>query len=280
MRILDLDLDFFVHGVAHWRPEDGDRLDDEEFPAWDMQEALSFLEERCGLDAPLPGFVVENHGELFRAWRRAIDAGLISVPFEITHADAHADLGLGDSGYMYLMTDLLHRDPAERLDPAEGAGGLGDGNYLSFAIACRWLSGLTYVHNDEGGRDLMTYHLEDFDPHASRIQLKAMERSEIERLLGLLARREDQIKVDRLEPAVPFRHGSWRDFHADRPFDLICLCPLADLHPTRGGCALRGDQVAVHRRGRRAGSPGRRLGNSGHRPTPPARSGSESPAGP
>lgn len=223
MRILDLDLDFFVHGVAHWRPEDGGRLDGEEFPAWDVEEALAFLEERCLLAAPLPGFVVENHGELFSVWRKAIADGMISAPFEVTHVDAHADLGLGDSGYVYLMSDLLYRDPAERLEPTEGEGGLGDGNYLAFAIACRWVSGLTYIHNDEGGRDLMTYHLEAFDPNASHIQLKAMEKSEIERLLGLLARGEGQIQVDLLEPPVPFRRGTWRDFHANRPFDLICL---------------------------------------------------------
>lgn len=34
----------------------------------------------------------------------------------------------------------------------------------------------------------MTYHLEAFDPDASRIQLKAMEKSEIDMLLGLPAR--------------------------------------------------------------------------------------------
>ncbi|MCW2980753.1 MAG: hypothetical protein JWO14_2480 [Solirubrobacterales bacterium] len=237
MRILDLDLDFFVHGAAHWRPDEGGRLDDAEFPAWDLEEAVAFLTDRCLLERPLPGFVVENHGELFRAWRWAISEGLLLAPFEVTHVDAHADLGLGDYGYMHLMTDLLYRHPDERIDPDEGEAGLGNGNYLAFAIACRWISNLIYVHNDEGGRDLMTYHLEDFDPEASNIELKAMPRDEIEKLFGLLARRGEPPRVDRREPKVPFRHGSFRDFRADRPFDLICLARSRTYTP-RGADAI------------------------------------------
>jgi hypothetical protein len=223
VRVLDLDLDFFVHGAAHWRPDDGGRLDEEEFPPWDLDDALSFLADRCLAEGPLLGIVVENHGEVFGVWRSAIAEGRLSVPFEVTHVDAHADLGLGDYGYMHLMTELLYREPEYRVRPKEGEAGLGDGNFLAFAIACRWISELTYIYNDEGGRDLMTYHLEGFDPEASNIELKAMEQSEIENLLGLLARKDRPIKVDRREPRVPFRHGSWRDFHAERPFDLVCL---------------------------------------------------------
>jgi hypothetical protein len=223
VRILDLDLDFFVHGAAHWRPDDAGRLDDEEFPAWDLEEALFFLTDRCRLAGPLPGVVVENHGELFGAWRGAIGEGRLSPPFEVTHVDAHADLGLGDSGHVYLMTDLLHRKPEERRDPSEGVGGLEDGNYLAFAIACRWISSLLYVHNDEGGHDLMPYHLADFEPEASQLQLKAMEGSVIAELHELLIDREAPIPVERLEPAIPFRHENWRGFNAVEPFDWICL---------------------------------------------------------
>jgi len=220
-RVLDLDLDFFVNGAAHWRADEG-RLDPDEFPPWAVDEAITFLQERCGLDAPLPGLVVENHGELFRLWRSAIQRGQLLPPFHVTHVDAHADLGLGDSGYMHLMTEILYREPEDRLEPREGQRGLGDGNYLAFAIACRWVSDLIYVYNDEGGNDLMTYHMEGFDPRAGHIQLKAMNKPEIEKLLGLLVR-EEGIKVDRLEPLVPFRHGCWREFEADQPFDFICL---------------------------------------------------------
>jgi len=61
----------------------------------------------------VPGFVVEHHGDLFAQWRAAIEGGMLRVPFSVTHVDAHADLGLGDSGYEHLMTSFL-------FEPAEG----------------------------------------------------------------------------------------------------------------------------------------------------------------
>lgn len=220
MRILDLDLVFFLHGAAHWRV-DGDRLDGTEFPLWQMEQVLTFLRDRCLLEDPLPGVVVENHGELFARWKRLIQEGTIKTPFHVTHVDAHADLGLGDSGYVHLMTEVLYREPADRLRPDEGQGGLGDGNYLAFAIACRWLSALEYVYNDEGGGDLMWMHMENFDSTADQIQLAAMRKGEIDKLLGIA--RRDEAEVDRLEPPLPFRHCAWREFRAEQPFDFICL---------------------------------------------------------
>jgi len=47
--ILDLDLDFFVHGAIHMPPdEDGWRPDGAEYPAWTLDETVSFLEDQCG----------------------------------------------------------------------------------------------------------------------------------------------------------------------------------------------------------------------------------------
>lgn len=79
-RVLDLDLDFFVYGVEHWRDRDHGRLDPEDYPAWSLHETLAFLQTGCGLTGRLPGFVVEHHGELFARWRDAIDAGVLRAP--------------------------------------------------------------------------------------------------------------------------------------------------------------------------------------------------------
>jgi hypothetical protein len=122
-RVLDLDLDFFVRDVAHWRDHAEDRLDPDDFPAWSSRETLDFLEIRCGLTGRLPGFVVEHHGELFAHWREAIGPGTLRPPFHVTHVHAHADLDVGGTGYMHLMRELLFL-------PAEGAsrpGGTSDG---------------------------------------------------------------------------------------------------------------------------------------------------------
>jgi hypothetical protein len=60
-RILDLDLDFFLRGVEHWRAAGSGRLDACDYPPWSNQDAVAFLRDRCKLVDPLPGFVVENH---------------------------------------------------------------------------------------------------------------------------------------------------------------------------------------------------------------------------
>jgi hypothetical protein len=112
-RVLDIDLDFFVHGVEHHRRRDGGRLDAEAFPAWSVAETRDFLEARCGLTGRLPGLAVEHHGELFARWRDAIDAAILHAPFHVTHVDAHADLDVGGTGQWHLMTELLFRAPED-----------------------------------------------------------------------------------------------------------------------------------------------------------------------
>jgi len=54
------------------------RLDAEDFPPWSTADAMTFLQDRCNLSAKLPGFAVENHGELFGLWRDAIAAGTLT----------------------------------------------------------------------------------------------------------------------------------------------------------------------------------------------------------
>src|ERR1017187_8280837 len=98
-RVLDLDLDFFVHGVAFMRAKDDDRLPEDEYQPWSLDESVHFLTEQCLLTDKLPGFVVENHDDLFDLWRNAVSGGAFESPFHVTHVDAHADLGMGDSGY-------------------------------------------------------------------------------------------------------------------------------------------------------------------------------------
>ena len=118
-------------------------------------ETMSFLSERCGLDTPLPGFAVENHGEVFAKWLALIEAGSLKPPFHVTHVDAHGDLSLGEIGYKHILTELVHLPPKER--PVAAAARVGDGDYLAYALACRWVSDLDYVYNDGGGSDVHPY---------------------------------------------------------------------------------------------------------------------------
>lgn len=230
-RVLDVDLDAFVYGSEHWRNSDAPRLDEEEYPPWEVSKVLTFLESQCLVAEPLPGFAVEHHGELFFRWRDAIDAGLLRPPFHVTHVDAHADLGLGDYGYFYLLSELLH-DPIEgRRDPKVGDDGLGDGNYLAFAIANQWISELTYAiggryenSDDEMGHpwtpgDLLVYLFENFDPATRTIRLPVLEvRNLRENLIS-----PQQLRPVSFEPPVPFHWTLLQQFQAQEPYDVICL---------------------------------------------------------
>jgi hypothetical protein len=215
-RILDLDLDAFIYGSEDGRTRDDPRLDAEVHPPWDVQKVLSFLRCNCGLDGPLPGFTVEHHGDLFFRWRNAIEEGLLEPGFHVTHVDAHADLGSGDLGCDYLLTEFLREPPHKRHSPKTGDDGLGDGNYLAFAIANGWIDELTYVI---GGRyedymdypwqpgDLLPHLFDDFDLETRTIRLST------------------------LEPPVPFDWLLWHEYEATEPFDLICLARSPSFTP-------------------------------------------------
>ncbi|MEH0353505.1 MULTISPECIES: UPF0489 family protein [Rhodococcus] len=218
-RILDIDLDFFVTPVVYW-PEDNERPPAEDYSVWPIDQALDFLRNRCGLTQKLPGFVTENHGELFPLWRDGVEKGLLKPPFHVTHVDAHADLGLGDSGYMYLMTSLLFEPPEERWYPKVGSAALNDGNFLLFATACRWIHDLTYVHGEGGGSDELFFAMKDFDTNSDHVQLAAATEQNIREAIN---NPDKRLSFSRLEPPVPYASSHWQDFQSDGPYDFICL---------------------------------------------------------
>lgn len=227
MRVLDIDLDFFVENPVDMPA--GERPDAADHPVWDAADAVAFLRERCGLHERLPGFVTERHHQAFAVWRSAIGAGRLTTPFHVTHVDAHADLGMGDSGHEHLM-ELLQRAPEARTHPRvarEGDwGDLQEGNYLLFAIACRWLSSLEYVHPHgqpgDAGRpsDLHFWYMADFDPAAGQIALPHISLEQIRDMNRWMAR---QFDVAEREPAVPFTATHFEEFQAREPYDVVCL---------------------------------------------------------
>lgn len=228
MRILDIDLDFFLERVAHYRAAGGARLDPDEYPPWSVDDVIAFLEERCGLTGTLPGWAVEQHAEIFDCWREAIERGDLRPPLSVTHVDAHADLGLGESSYIYVLTKLLFKPIEKRTHPARGQGGLTDGSWLMFAIACQWVSDLTYVFNGRDGRpvDLMQPVMENFDTNAKNIQLAGITKEDMR---GYTPSRVP--RFTHLEPKVPFTWIEWRAFKDDDPYDFICLTRSPEFTP-------------------------------------------------
>jgi hypothetical protein len=139
-RVLDIDLDFFLNDV-HYFSQNNCRLSSEDYKPWSADKVVAFLENNCGINRQnkIRGKIVTHHQEAFFYWRQLVINRDIKVPFDVVHIDAHADLGLGDAGWVYLMGELLHKKLNERIYPKEGSKGLNAGNYLAFAIACRWV---------------------------------------------------------------------------------------------------------------------------------------------
>lgn len=155
MRILDVDLDFFLDGIENWADLRSEkRLDSESYAPDTPSEVKSYLSENCGLDSKnkLKGKFVKHHDEVFYELRKWIETGIIVEPFELVHIDAHADMGLGDCSYIYIMTELIHEREGKRLYPDDNQ--INPGNYLIYLVISKWLRELTYVHHPR------TFHLD------------------------------------------------------------------------------------------------------------------------
>lgn len=228
MRILDLDLDFFLDHRPLFTPRG--RPDLAASAPWDADRVREFLERRCGLDArnPLPGRTVTHHHEVFLDWRERIAQGRLAPPFEVVHVDWHADLGMGEPTPHFIMTELLHAPAGQRaFPPAEPGRGLGPGNYLAFAIACRWISELTYVYNPRRrDLDVPEYLMRDADLASRRIQLRRYPPgTPFEAILGR------SIPPSELEPELPFQLVGGDDLDPGAPFDWVYLAQSPDYTP-------------------------------------------------
>jgi hypothetical protein len=223
--ILDLDLDFFLNDIATWGDVDDGRLDSDFLP-WTESDVRHFLETQCllSLAEPRRGAIVKRHDEVFWIWRKMVEERKIAVPFEIVHVDAHADLGLGDAGYAYIMTDLLFKSLLDRTLPDTDQ--VTPGNFLSFAVACRWVSRLTYVLHPrlQIGRDLPNFYFKDFDTDSGYLQLKGYTREQLGRYgCEPYCCRRIPLSESRLEPEVPFRMIRGSEFQAEEPFSHVFL---------------------------------------------------------
>lgn len=229
VNVLDIDLDFFLNPRPR-RLARGDRLSAEEYEPWSRQAVDTFLTQRCKLSKanPLPGSVVVCHHELFDQWKQLIASGELVAPFHLTHVDSHADMGMGDASYMYIMCDLLHQERSSRTDPKRGGwSGLGEGNFVSFAVACQWIGRITYVHHPDvprqnrgvGGsyqHDIGDSLFRDGDPHSGIIQLKKYPRHVAGKGVRLT-----ELSPQELQPEVPIELVDGESYRADEPFAFL-----------------------------------------------------------
>jgi len=125
---------------------------------------------------------------------------------------------MGDAAYAYIMTELLARPFAMRCDPPRDPwSGVNEGNYLAFAIACRWISRLTYVRHEQGGDDILPCCMKDNDENSGSIQLKYFGDVSVEALVM-----GDATPLA-VEPEVPFQVIPGSRYLNEQTFDLMYL---------------------------------------------------------
>jgi len=234
MKLLNMDLDFFLDNIAHNRNGLGtERLEDNYCNHWTDIEVRTFLEERCGLSrsSPVKGKYFIHHHEVFGYWRELIDQGQLQTPFEVVHVDAHSDLGVGDYSYNYIMTKLLWMPVNERAYPMEDAFcGLGPGNYLAFAVACQWIGELAFISHPRRDPGFPGLHLENFDIESRHIQLKRYRAGQPDDLICRRDLRSGPQPVA-LEPKVPFHITRVDDFYTNEPFSFVSLAQSPSFTP-------------------------------------------------
>lgn len=214
MRVLDLDMDFFLTGVCELAPR-GARPSLREARPWAEADVRAFLEENCGLSRqnPIPGRVFETHDGALFFWKERLEAGKLQMPFHVTHVDAHSDLGIGRPGPAYVLETVLALPPQARFDLSRYVREekLDEANYLLFALALRYVSSLENVRNPRSRADF-----------PARLALDGSQPPNAIRLSSTLARLLPQ--YDFAEPIIPYAaYDDFRAFRAAAPYDLASL---------------------------------------------------------
>ena len=210
MRVLDIDMDFFLSGPCELA-EPGKRPSDSEAQPWTEAEVRAFLEINCGLskERPIPGAIFETHDMALSYWQANC-----TFPMDVTHIDTHSDLGIGKPGPTFVLESVITRKPDNRGTIAEyyEKKQLDEANYLLFAIAFRWISSLENVRNPKSRPDIPAFCGD------TSLQLV----SSTGRILPML---------NHNEPVIPFTvYDDWQDFRWDsnrptdaRPYDCATM---------------------------------------------------------
>ena len=213
MKVLDLDLDFFLTDCCPLAKL-GERPDSACADAWTEEAVVAYLEEHLGLDAkhPIPGVLVETHDGALRCWQQRMQAGMLREPFSVVHVDAHSDLGIGKPGPGYVLNNVLGIPPKARADLERyyAQKQLDEANYLLFALAFRWIDSLTLVRQP--------FSRPDFPPFVKRTETGCLP-IQLESFISKLFEANYGT-----EPCVPLAiFDDPFSYHATEPFSCACL---------------------------------------------------------
>lgn len=222
MKILDLDMDYFMMAIASSVPESSsERLSEKDYGngVWSEDCVRKFLENNLGLskDKKIKGRVISGHNEALFFWSELVKRGHLTTPFEVIHVDSHADLGLGYSSWTHILNNILQHPVSERplhnqyKDCFGNIRVEGIGDYLLFAIAYQWISKITYCANPNGGKDdYIIDTLKDFQenyvgkkPVENIIQLVCNPEMEFPHYYDTVEVKKRYLDAGKKEPEVP-----------------------------------------------------------------------------
>ena len=212
MRVLDIDLDFFLADCCPLAAL-GERPLLFGHEPWTSDTVIDFLERQCGLstDRPVPGTIFETHDGALQFWDARRKDGSLDTPFWVTHVDAHSDLGIGKPGPGFVLNSVLPQPPDRRADLNRyyAQKQLDEANYLLFALAFRWIERLDNVRNPKSRPDIPQEIL--LPDRSDQIRLSSFASRFLESKNGP-------------EPIVPFCvYDDYRTFLADTPFDFMTV---------------------------------------------------------
>jgi hypothetical protein len=238
MKILDLDLDFFLYQRETYLAEVNRRLDNSSYKPWSHKKVMEFLETHCGLNTnnKPAGQFFTDHDEVFYYLRKLQENNDFALKFQIDHVDAHCDLGYGDLSRDYIASEILDKDLAKRAYSIKKNGlyGLSKGNFLAFAIACRWVSSLNYINRTEWKNDIPWYLFKNFDVDSNSIQLRQFSKLQIECFNnGSMLEILKSTTPITLEPEVPFIFTDFKNFKSDGKYDAIFLTHSPEYTPKK-----------------------------------------------
>ncbi|MDR2559131.1 MAG: UPF0489 family protein [Oscillospiraceae bacterium] len=240
MRVLDIDMDYFVREMATFIPADcKERLSDD-YNVWEKGDVINFIEQKLGLskNKKTRGRIITNHHEALFFWREKIKTNELSTPFEVLHIDSHADLGLGCSSWIFIFEKLLGIKVEERQNIESYPEIFEEfkqpqiGDYLLFALAFRWISKLTYICNpNEPGNDYICYILKDCIEPNNKIQLPFNDKYPASDLNDSY-KRKNYLKTAQLEPEVDFEIiRKIENVNYDGNFDFLTFCVSPNYTP-------------------------------------------------
>jgi hypothetical protein len=226
-RFLDIDLDAFVDPIAYRPP--GGRLDENAYTCWPEARLRDFLERQCGLctSNPIPGRFAVEHEEAFDVLACAYEA---HGQIDLTHVDGHADLGMGDSSWLYMHTDLLQLPMPCRGTPTRGRTGMNSGSWVAFAAAAGWLAQVAFVFPDRASDDLPAMYLHNGNPATRLLEFKRYEKADVYAAEQHFRPLSEFTPVE-CDPAIPFEKLTLKNFVTTKPFKLGFICQSPDYTP-------------------------------------------------